>query len=349
MDNNKIGAFIATLRKEVGLTQSQLADKLHVTDKAISRWENGIGVPDIEMIKKIAKIFNVTIDEMYSGMRIDNLSIVRKKKIKKRCLSIFSVIFVICFIALFIYFIVNFNSVKFYKLHIESNDFELNNSYFMKAKNSGILNVGEIVSYKDIDMSKLYIEIYEKDSKEVLYTGLYKPVYLEGVSSLDVDKLYLKLIYSEEDFCSELKINSSLRFANDRLFYGKKDKVEEFAADGVSEIVELLNELGFDKKEDDIYYKEDDNSTTYVNISSNVFNKVITNKSAKEIISYYKGSNSVDYQFMNLNSKTATVSEEFYYMIDSNSYTCVTGRCNNYDEVMRRLEMDLKIIKLLRK
>ena len=67
MDNNKIGAFIASRRKELGLTQQSLADKLYVTDKAISKWERGISLPDITLLKKLSKILQVDIEDILSG------------------------------------------------------------------------------------------------------------------------------------------------------------------------------------------------------------------------------------------------------------------------------------------
>ena len=79
--DNSIGSFIAYLRKEKNLTQSELAKKLNVTDKAISRWENNINFPDIDTIKKLCVIFDVTLEEIYSGKRIDNIKIRRKKKL----------------------------------------------------------------------------------------------------------------------------------------------------------------------------------------------------------------------------------------------------------------------------
>ncbi len=58
MDNN-LGNTIAKLRKEQNMTQQQLAEKLNVTDKAVSKWERGLSYPDITSISKLAKILNV--------------------------------------------------------------------------------------------------------------------------------------------------------------------------------------------------------------------------------------------------------------------------------------------------
>ena len=54
MDSKKFGEFIATIRKEKGWTQAELAEKISVTDKAVSRWERGLGFPDIMLITTVA-------------------------------------------------------------------------------------------------------------------------------------------------------------------------------------------------------------------------------------------------------------------------------------------------------
>lgn len=71
MDPIKIGKFIAALRKEKGLTQEQLGEKLGVTNKTISRWENGNYMPDVEMLSLLSKEFGVSINELISGERLD--------------------------------------------------------------------------------------------------------------------------------------------------------------------------------------------------------------------------------------------------------------------------------------
>lgn len=68
-NTNSIGAFIAALRKANGLTQKQLAEKLNVSDKAVSRWERDECAPDLSLIPVIAEIFGVTSDELLRGQR----------------------------------------------------------------------------------------------------------------------------------------------------------------------------------------------------------------------------------------------------------------------------------------
>lgn len=61
MDSKKFGEFIATIRKEKGWTQAELAEKISVTDKAVSRWERGLGFPDINTIKPLADVLEVSV------------------------------------------------------------------------------------------------------------------------------------------------------------------------------------------------------------------------------------------------------------------------------------------------
>lgn len=71
MDQIKIGKFIAALRKEKGMTQEQLGEKLGVTNKTVSRWENGNYMPNVEMLSLLSKEFGVSINELISGERLD--------------------------------------------------------------------------------------------------------------------------------------------------------------------------------------------------------------------------------------------------------------------------------------
>ena len=70
MNTEKTGEFIAELRKEKQLTQSQLATAIHVSDKAISRWETGRGLPDIENLAALSDYMDVSIAELIRGEKI---------------------------------------------------------------------------------------------------------------------------------------------------------------------------------------------------------------------------------------------------------------------------------------
>lgn len=72
MDSNKMGAFIAQVRKERGLTQLELAQKINVTDKAVSKWERGVGFPDIKIIEALAEALGVSVSELMNGERMEN-------------------------------------------------------------------------------------------------------------------------------------------------------------------------------------------------------------------------------------------------------------------------------------
>ena len=67
MNQEVFGTFIRTLRKEKNLTQKELGSRLHLTDKAISKWERGQTLPDITMIEKIAEELGVTTLELMQG------------------------------------------------------------------------------------------------------------------------------------------------------------------------------------------------------------------------------------------------------------------------------------------
>ena len=72
MDQIKIGKFIAALRKEQGLTQEALGQKLGVTNKTVSRWENGNYMPDIELLIPLGELLRVSVNELLAGERLND-------------------------------------------------------------------------------------------------------------------------------------------------------------------------------------------------------------------------------------------------------------------------------------
>lgn len=78
MDAKKTGAFIAQLRKEKNMTQQELGEKLFVTNKTISRWENGNYMPDIDTLQALSQEFNISINELLSGERLNESTYIDK-------------------------------------------------------------------------------------------------------------------------------------------------------------------------------------------------------------------------------------------------------------------------------
>ena len=70
MDAKKLGQFIAEIRKEKKMTQAELASKLQVTDKAVSKWERGLGLPDINSIEPLADALGISVAEVMQAERI---------------------------------------------------------------------------------------------------------------------------------------------------------------------------------------------------------------------------------------------------------------------------------------
>ena len=72
MDQAKVGKFIAALRRERGLTQEALGQKLGVTNKTVSRWENGNYMPDIELLVPLGEALGVSVNELLAGERLSD-------------------------------------------------------------------------------------------------------------------------------------------------------------------------------------------------------------------------------------------------------------------------------------
>ena len=71
MDLIKIGKFIADCRKEKNITQEQLAEKLYITDRAVSKWERGLSLPDADKMIDLCNILDINVNELLSGEKID--------------------------------------------------------------------------------------------------------------------------------------------------------------------------------------------------------------------------------------------------------------------------------------
>ena len=86
MDQIKIGKFIAEERKEKKYTQRELADKLSISDKTISKWERGNGFPEVSLLLPLCNELDITVNELLSGERLQEMDY--KKKAEENMMNL---------------------------------------------------------------------------------------------------------------------------------------------------------------------------------------------------------------------------------------------------------------------
>lgn len=123
MNHQKFGNFIIELRKENNMTQKELADKLHLTDKAISKWERGLSFPDIAILKPLSEILKVSVIELLNGERenIDEIDIEtrilmilnqKEQEKKKKIRTIITISFLTILLVVATFFILMFSKTE---------------------------------------------------------------------------------------------------------------------------------------------------------------------------------------------------------------------------------------------
>ena len=180
---------IYQIRMERKLTQKDLADLIGVSDRTISKWENGTTVPDLETIKRLCKALGTSPDSIIKSEK--NYKDVLYDFKRRLCnilnyllKNIFLISFVIAFILLLTYFINNYNTIRIYDLTYDGENISFEDGYFFKTK---VLN---IITINDIKLNKI---IYEpKTVKIELYT------YLNGDKYVIYESDKLDNIYIEE-------------------------------------------------------------------------------------------------------------------------------------------------------
>ena len=78
MDQLKIGKFISKCRKEKNITQAQLAEKLNITDRAVSKWENGKAMPDSSIMLELCEMLDITVNDLLSGEKVSSEDYAKK-------------------------------------------------------------------------------------------------------------------------------------------------------------------------------------------------------------------------------------------------------------------------------
>ena len=131
MDPERVGKFIKKLRETNNLTQQDLADKYNVTYQAVSKWERGINLPDISLLKLMSKDFNIDIEDILDGNLKKN-----NKKIKRIIIVI--VLSILLIISIILFFKINDKTFHFKTLSSTCSDFKVSGSVAYDKNKSSI-------------------------------------------------------------------------------------------------------------------------------------------------------------------------------------------------------------------
>lgn len=280
MDDEKRGKFLCDLRKEKNMTQQQLGEIIHYTDKAISKWERGLSFPNNPVtLEQLAEIFDVTVEELLYGERKNrnNALAISKailKELKNRyhryrksviAIVIFFLIIIIATL-MFIYFVFIKEQIVSYYFYAENDNFTVANSSLLITNRVNIMNFNEVDINGDKEIDNIRLYYYEDDNVVNIFNGKNDNYYIEelyGYDELKLDKLikhdvYLEIVYDEEIYT--LKVKFVRKYINDTVL---PRKVSEISGDEetneLSEFEKFLVKEGFTRSGDS-YTKEINNA-----------------------------------------------------------------------------------------
>ncbi len=203
MEQENIQKFIQNLRKENHLTQKQLADMLGVTYQAVSKWERGLNIPDISVLKEISRIFHVDIDTMINGSKFE-----KKKRLSKVSFFLFFFVFV-----LFLFIIILFcSNHDFYlkKVSSDCEDFTVTGSVaYNKDKSSIYISNIDYCGEEDATVyEEVTCSLYEEyqNNKKKINEGL------KG-KNISLDDYLKKVEIQVDDYSSSCK-----SFTNSKIY-----------------------------------------------------------------------------------------------------------------------------------
>lgn len=267
--STEFATAIYRIRQERKLTQKEIGDIIGVSDRTISKWENGTTVPDLCQIRNICKKLEISPSLLIKSEKKlrDNITNLRRKigKILNYILhNIFLITFILVFILLLLYFINNYNSIKIYDLKYNSEKISFENGYLFKTKVTNILIINDIkinkIKYNPIDTKvKLYTLV--NGDKKIIYTSEnLNNIYIEenksGADLLSKDviesikqNLYLLIETKDEnnnEYNYECQITFKEKYKNNKLLYKsyiKNNSVDtlDFPFDNLIESKEINN------------------------------------------------------------------------------------------------------------
>lgn len=337
------GKFIAELRKEKGYTQLQLAELMYVTDKTISRWENSSNYQDIETMKQFCSVFNITLDELYAGKRM-NRNIFIKHRRKKRALTAFISLLFLAVVFLAFYFVANYNSIKFYTLYVTNSNFDICGGYYFDAKSRNFLQISKINYIGNEELGDFYVEIYANN--EIIYCALTDAdIFIELTDEIDIENLRMKITYEKDgnNYEEEIEVKNKIRYKNNKFVDLKQEPTKQSDSSVNETLQNDLQKLGYDLYSDYTYLKEEKHKGNlvkkYFNTYTKYYNEIYEYPNGKRFdITYYLDVDKITFQLVDHQN---IVLEEFYYNFAEDKVSCITKRCGKWDDVVEDTKAEI--------
>lgn len=227
MDTEKIGKFLQELRKENNLTQREVAEKLNVSDKTISRWESGTSAFDNYNLTMLGHFYKVSYNELINGCKNIKKRNRKKKIIIISIISIFVIMILSMLIPLTIYYKKNYNTFTMYTLKSNNLDYELD-GLIIDSKKLDYIVINNFKNLFDVDKNNINVYSYK--------------------ISLLFDKT---IIYSDGDLDSKLDESISLNNLIDSI--GILYKGDNFFKDNNILVKKVKIVIDYKDKKDNLY------------------------------------------------------------------------------------------------
>ena len=238
MDLIKIGKYIAGKRKSLGMTQKQLAEKLGMSDKSVSKWERGVCLPDVSVYKELCSILGISLNEFLSGEDIAQENIIQKSETniieiirdninKQKCLKVMKCILLvisICVVSVIGFIIYHLKKPQNYISPIAKDSIEMQTAELLAGPDGAF--VYKFITTDEYKKLRLYIYQYEsgklsnQDKVEMGFEDIHSPKSGEIIMVPDFDNYVIKLIISGEGskLSTEIPI---LENVENREYYGR--------------------------------------------------------------------------------------------------------------------------------
>lgn len=245
MNQEKIGKFISQKRKEVNLTQEDLAEKLNISKNAVSKWERGLNLPNVSIMQELCEILNITIIELLNGEETTKeegyLEYIKyHDKKQKQKITIIFIILITLFILgfLFLFYLSNYNKVKGYNLSGNGQNFDYTEGFLLTSNIKYIYSFGRINikndQIKPIDIKNMELKVNDQiivsgnnlQSKTIIEDFGYNEIFTkETINNLDKWTLTITYQLNNKTQTETINLQNELIIQNNKLYYQKENPI----------------------------------------------------------------------------------------------------------------------------